>query len=189
MLYGSGNPGGLVNLVSKEPEAGSLYEVLTRFGNNGRAEAAFDFTGPVEGNDQLLPAHRHRHPIRSRLRLFRQLARRAGSTVTWAPDNDTTLTLKASYTRDPNAALTNWMPALGTLQTNPNGQIPYDFFSGNPTTTEVDTAGDAGYEFEQHLNDTCTVRQNLRFMHNESEFKAYWSRRAPHGQVPRTAAA
>lgn len=175
VLYGSGNPGGLVNLVSKEPEAEASHEVLTRFGDNGRAEAAFDFTGPVAGNDQLLY---RLTGIATQYNLgidYSDSSRVAlAPSVTWAPDNDTTLTLKASYTRDPNAALTNWMPALGTLQTNPNGQIPYDFFSGNPNYNQFErTQATLGYEFEQHLNNTWTVRQNLRFMHNESEFKAY----------------
>jgi iron complex outermembrane receptor protein len=175
VLYGSGNPGGLVNLVSKEPESESAHEVFTRFGNNGRAEAGFDFTGPVDESGDLL------YRLTGVGRLYNlgfdysESERVAiAPSLTWSPDEDTTLTVKASYTRDPNAALTNWMPALGTLQTNPNGQIPYDFFSGNPNYNSFDrTQSTIGYELEHHIDDVWTVRQNLRFMHSESEFKAY----------------
>lgn len=175
VLYGSGNPGGLVNLVSKEPEAEASHEVLTRFGNNGRAEAAFDFTGPVAGDDSLLYRLTGVGSLYNLGIDYSDSSRIAlAPSVTWAPDNDTKLTVKASYTRDPNAALSNWMPALGTLQKNPNGQIPYEFYSGNSNYNNFErTQATIGYEFEQRLDDVWTLRQNLRYMHNESEFKAY----------------
>lgn len=175
VLYGSGNPGGLVNLVGKAPQARAANEVFTRFGNDGRAEAGFDFTGPVDEDGDLL------YRVTGVGRLYdlgfdssdsKRVA--IAPSVTWSPDDDTTLTVKASYTRDPNAALTNWMPALGTLQSNPNGQIPTDFFSGNPNyNTFSRKQSTIGYEFEHHFDDVWTVRQNARFMHNSSEFKAY----------------
>ncbi|MCO5732811.1 TonB-dependent siderophore receptor [Rhizobium sp. SSA_523] len=175
VLYGSGNPGGLVNLVSKKPEEEASHEVFTRFGNHGRAEAGFDFTGPIDGESQVL------YRLTGVGRLYDLGFDHSSSqrvaiapSVTWTPDADTTLTAKASYTRDPNAALTNWLPALGTLQSNPNGQIPYDFFSGNPNYDPFSrTQATIGYEFEHHLTDAWTFRQNLRFMHSSSEFKAY----------------
>jgi iron complex outermembrane receptor protein len=175
VLYGSGNPGGLVNLASKEPEAEASNEVFTRFGNNGRAETGFDFTGAVDDSGDLL------YRVTGVGRLYdlgfdssdsKRVA--IAPSVTWSPDEDTKLTVKASYTRDPNAALTNWMPALGTLQSNPNGQIPYDFFSGNPNYNSFSrTQTTFGYELEQRLDEVWSFRQNARFMHNESEFKAY----------------
>lgn len=175
VLYGQNNPGGLVNLVSKEPENTASSEVFTRFGNNGRAETGFDFTGPVDESGDLL------YRLTGVGRLYdlgfdssdsKRIA--IAPSVTWSPDEDTKLTIKASYTRDPNAALTNWLPALGTLQSNPNGQIAYDFFSGNPNYNSFSrTQTTIGYELEQSLDDVWTFRQNTRFMHNESEFKAY----------------
>ncbi|MVA59366.1 TonB-dependent siderophore receptor [Agrobacterium vitis] len=175
VLYGSGNPGGLVNLVTKKPEAEASHEVFTRFGNNGRAEVGYDFTGPVDEEGALL------YRLTGVGRLYdlgvdytdsKRVA--VAPSLTWAPDADTTLTIKASYTRDPNATLTNWMPALGTLQANPNGQIRSDFFSGNPNyNTFSRTQATFGYEFEHHVDEVWTLRQNLRFMHSSSDFKGY----------------
>lgn len=175
VLYGSGNPGGLVNVVSKRPEAEASHEVFTRFGNDGRAETGFDFTGPVTQDGDLL--YRligvgRRYDLGFDHSDSKRIA--IAPSVTWSPDKDTTLTVHGSYTRDPNAALTNWMPALGTLQRNPNGQIPYDFFSGNPNYNSFSrTQETVGYEFEHHFDDVWTFRQNARFMHNDSDFKAY----------------
>ncbi|NTG89920.1 TonB-dependent siderophore receptor [Rhizobium rhizogenes] len=175
VLYGAGNPGGLVNLVSKKPEAEASHEVFTRFGNNGRAETGFDFTGPFDEEGQLL------YRLTGVGRLYDLGVDNSDSqrvaiapSVTWSPDADTTLTVNASYTRDPNAAISNWLPAVGTLQKNPNGQFSSSFFSGNPNYNSFSRKqATAGYEFEHHLDDVWTVRQNLRFMHSSTDFKGY----------------
>lgn len=175
VLYGSGNPGGMVNLVSKEPSRDAENEIFMRVGNNGRAETGFDFTGAVDAGGDLL------YRLTGVGRLYDLGFNGSDSqrvaiapSLTWSPDEDTKLTVRASYTRDPNAALTNWMPALGTLQSNANGQIPYDFFSGNPNYNSFSrTQSTIGYSLEQRLNDNWTFSQDLRFMHSESELKAY----------------
>ena len=175
VLYGAGNPGGLVNVVSKKPEAEASHEVFTRLGNNGRAETGFDFTGPIDEEGQLL------YRVTGVGRLYNLGVDNSDServaiapSITWAPDADTTLTVKASYTRDPNSAITNWLPAVGTLQTNPNGQFSSSFFSGNPNyNTFSRKQATAGYEFEHHLDEVWTLRQNLRFMHSSTDFKGY----------------
>ncbi|MBN9044160.1 MAG: TonB-dependent siderophore receptor [Rhizobiales bacterium] len=175
VLYGSGNPGGLVSLVSKEPEAEASHEIFTRFGNHSRAETGFDFTGPLNQDGTLL------YRVTGVGRLYdtdvdysRSERLAIAPTLTWKPDTDTTLTIRGSYTYDPKSVQTNWMPALGTLQANPNGRIPYDFFSGNPNYDTFNRKqASIGYNVEHRLDDVWTLRQNLRFMHDESEFKAY----------------
>ncbi len=175
VLYGSGNPGGIVNLVSKEPEAEASHEVFARFGNNNRVESGFDFTGPLDQDGSLL------YRLTGVGRLYdldvdysRSERLAIAPSVTWSPDADTTLTVKGSYTYDPKSVQTNWMPALGTLQANPNGRIPYDFFSGNPNYNSFTRRQTSiGYELEHRLDDVWTFRQNLRYMHDETEFKAY----------------
>lgn len=174
VLYGQNNLGGLVNLVSKDPPSVPYHEIFTRFGNHNRIEGGFDIGGPVDPNGNLF------------YRLT-GLGRKADTDVnyttteryliapaiTWRPDLDTTLTVHASYDHDPSSYQPNWLPALGTLQRNPNGQIPRDFFSGHPDYNSYDRKqATIGYEFERHLNDTLTFRQNFRFMHIDSDFKA-----------------
>lgn len=174
VLYGQNNLGGLVNLISKSPTAVPYHEVFTRFGNNNRVEGGFDFSGPVDPDGKLL------------YRLT-GLGRKADTdvnyqtteryliapSITWRPDLDTSLTVRASYDHDPSSYQPNWLPALGTLQRNPNGQIPRDFFAGHPDFNKYDRKqATVGYEFERHLNDTWTVRQNFRYMNVDSDFKA-----------------
>jgi iron complex outermembrane receptor protein len=174
ILYGQNNPGGLVNLISKNPTAIPFREVLFRLGDHGRIEGGFDLGGPIDKDGQFL------------YRVI-GLGRYAGNEVdyttteryliapaiTWRPNLDTTLTVRASYDRDPSSFQPNWLPALGTLQANPNGQIPRSFFSGHPDYNVYDrTQTTVGYEFEHRFSDVWTVRQNLRYMHLDSDFKA-----------------
>lgn len=174
VLYGQNNLGGLVNLVSKDPTSVPYHEIFTRFGNNNRIEGGFDFSGPVDPDGKLL------------YRLI-GLGRKADTdvnyttteryliapSITWRPDTDTKLTIRSSYDHDPNSFQPNWLPALGTLQKNPNGQIPRDFFSGHPDYNQYDRKqATVGYEFERRLNESWTVRQNFRYMNVDSDFKA-----------------
>jgi iron complex outermembrane receptor protein len=62
VLYGQGNPAGIVNVASKRPMATSLHEVQLGFGTYGRYEGNYDFSGP------LFSPH-----VLSRLALWRDL--------------------------------------------------------------------------------------------------------------------
>ncbi|MGY3621452.1 iron complex outermembrane receptor protein [Bradyrhizobium sp. USDA 10063] len=174
VLYGQNNLGGMVNLISKSPTPASQGEVMTRFGDHNRIEGGFDISGPLTQDGRLL------------YRLI-GLARKADTDVnytttereliapmiTWRPTLDTTFTIRALHDRDPSSYQPNWLPALGTLQRNPNGQIPRDFFSGHPNYNGYDRTQDSiGYEFEHHFDETWTVRQNFRYMSLSSDFKA-----------------
>ncbi len=174
VLYGQNNLGGMVNLISKSPSATPQGEVFTRFGDHNRIEGGFDVSGPITQDGQLL------------YRLI-GLGRKADTEVnyttterefiapmiTWRPTVDTTFTVRAVHDRDPSSYQPNWLPALGTLQINANGQIPRNFFVGNPNFNTYDRTQDSiAYEFEHHFDETWTVRQNFRYMNVSSDFKA-----------------
>ncbi|TFV78663.1 TonB-dependent siderophore receptor [Bradyrhizobium frederickii] len=174
VLYGQNNLGGMVNLISKSPTAAPQGEVMARFGDHNRIEGGFDVGGPLTKDGQLL------------YRLI-GLARKADTEVnytttereliapmvTWRPTLDTTFTLRAVHDRDPSSYQPNTLPALGTLQANPNGQIPRSFFAGHPNYNTYDRTQDSiAYEFEHRFDDTWAVRQNFRYMNISSDFKA-----------------
>jgi len=47
VLYGQGNPAGIVNVESKRPTVATLRELQLGFGTFGRYEGNFDFSGPL----------------------------------------------------------------------------------------------------------------------------------------------
>jgi iron complex outermembrane receptor protein len=174
VLYGQNNLGGMVNLISKNPTTDPYREVMVRFGDHNRIEGGFDLSGPLDKDGKLL------------YRVI-GLGRKSDTEVnftnterllivpalTWKPNVDTAFTIRTSYDHDPSSYQPNWLPALGTLQTNPNGQIPKNFFAGHPDYNSYDRKqATIGYEFEHRFDDVWTVRQNLRYMNVDSDFKA-----------------
>lgn len=173
VLYGQSNPGGLINLVGKRPVDVPFRELMTRVGTYGHIESGFDVGGPVVQGGQFL---------------YRVvgLGRDTGTTVddtkdqrifiapmlTWAPDASTSLAVQGLYQHDPSSFQSNWMPALGTLQANPNGQIPYNFQSANPSYNNfARDQSSFSYQASHRFSDTLELRQNLRYMHLDTDFK------------------
>jgi iron complex outermembrane receptor protein len=174
VLYGQNNLGGMVNLISKNPTTTPQGEIFTRFGDHSRIEGGFDISGPLTKDGDLLyrlvGLGRSADTEVNYTTTERQMI---APTITWRPSTDTTLTVRASYTKDPSSYQPNWLPALGTLLPNANGQIPKNFFSGHPNVnTYSREQTSVGYEFEHHFNDTWAVRQNFRYMEVTSDFKA-----------------
>lgn len=54
ILYGSVNPGGVVNLWSKRPTAEPLHEIDLEYGSYDRLQAGLDFGGPLTEDGSLL---------------------------------------------------------------------------------------------------------------------------------------
>jgi iron complex outermembrane receptor protein len=174
VLYGQNNLGGMVNLISKNPTTTPQGEIFTRFGDHNRIEGGFDISGPLTKDGDLLyrlvGLGRSADTEVNYTTTERQMI---APTITWRPSTDTTLTVRASYTKDPSSYQPNWLPALGTLLPNANGQIPKNFFSGHPNVnTYSREQTSVGYEFEHHFNETWAVRQNFRYMEVTSDFKA-----------------
>ncbi|MBP2498314.1 iron complex outermembrane receptor protein [Methylobacterium sp. PvP062] len=175
VLYGQSNPGGLINLVSKRPLSMPYNEVFTRLGSYGHVEGGFDLSGPVDPEGHLL--YRLIGLGRDTDNAVKDSAdQRAmiAPMLTWRPDASTTLSIQGLHQRDPNSFQSNWMPALGTLLRNPNGQIPYTFQSGNPLYNSFNREQSAfSYQFEHVFDDTFAVRQNFRYFHLDTDFKAF----------------
>ena len=131
VLFGAGSIGGLVNLVSKTPEFEPSGEVSLRYGSHDRKEALADITGGLTGNLAARVVARVRdsgsqtdHVPDDRVML--------APSVTWAPTDATTLTLLGLYQEDDGGSTSQFLPLVGTILPNPNGQLANDLFIGKP---------------------------------------------------------
>ncbi len=164
VLYGQGGVGGVLNLVSKRPQAEAQREVQVQLGNNARKQVAADFTGPLDTEGKwlyrLVAVNRDSgtqvdHVPDDRILL--------APSLTWRPSADTSLTLQAMYQKDKSGSLIGFFPWQGTLQPSLYGQIPTSTFLGEPGFDRYDTRTTSlGYLFSRRINDTWTFRQNLR---------------------------
>lgn len=172
VMYGQGNPGGIINMISKRPVFEKFGEVGLQFGSYDTYGTYFDFGGPVAQDSDF--AYR-----------LTGLVRNAGAqtdyldndryfiapSLTWQPDNDTKLTILTSVQRD-NPSTPSGLPPQLTLNATDN-RLSRDFFVGDPAfDTSERTLTNLGYEFEHRFNDTWTFRQNARYTNLDWEYQA-----------------
>lgn len=167
VLYGKGDPGGLVNIITKRPTLEPFGELEFEVGNFDHLEGKFDVGGPFAGTQSLF------------YRLT-GLARNSDTQVdfveddrvfiapalTWQPREDTTFTIVSHYQDDETGSTNQFLPAEGTVRPNPNGSISTDTFTGEPGFDGFDReVYSIGYLFEHRASDTWTFRQNARYNH------------------------
>ncbi|EJN00001.1 TonB-dependent siderophore receptor [Phyllobacterium sp. YR531] len=172
VLFGQTNPGGLINMVSKKPTGEPIRELEFTGGSRNHYGASFDFSDKVPGSDTL--SYRI---VGTGLTtdLQEDFTKQEGfaiaPSVTWTPDDQTTLTILGGYQREPHAGFRNFLDAEGTVSPIPGyGYIPRSFMISDPDFEkfERDQAW-IGYEFERELNETFTIRQKARYQYIDYE--------------------
>ncbi|WP_213774028.1 TonB-dependent siderophore receptor [Bradyrhizobium sp. dw_78] len=173
VLYGQASPGGVVDLVSKQPAAEPLHEIFLQTGSYGRIQSGFDIGGPVDQSGQFLyrltgeglnTGTQVDHVNNQRVAI--------APSVTWRPDNDTKLTVQANYQYDPEAGFYNFVPAVGTVLPNINGKIPLNLDPGDSSLDRHSRTQESfGYQFEHRFDNIFTVRQNFRYLTVDDNLK------------------
>lgn len=172
VMYGQGNPGGMVNMVSKRPRFEQFGEVGTQIGSYDYYGGFFDFGGPIGENDdfayRLTGMGRTAGAQTDNIENDRYLIAPA---LTWQPDEDTTLTILTSIQHD-NPSTPSGLPPQLTLGAT-DYRLPRDFYVGDRSFDQSDrTLTNFGYELEHRFNDTWTFRQNFRFSHFDWEYRS-----------------
>ncbi|WP_167406836.1 TonB-dependent siderophore receptor [Bradyrhizobium forestalis] len=177
VLYGGSSPSGIVNVISKMPPAEPIRYIETGVNNFGNAYIGFDFGGPVAtqpqdgklfyrvvGQVQNGPTQVNFTPDNNYF---------IAPSFTWRPDADTTFTVLASASKQDTRGI-NFLPYQGTVTSAPFGKIPTSFFVGDPSVDKFTREQEMlGYQFERHLTDDLTFRQNARFAHVDVTYRGY----------------
>jgi iron complex outermembrane receptor protein len=174
VLYGQTGSGGIVNLVSRRPTDEPVHEVRLEAGTDALLQAAFDFSGPLTEDKTFTYRLTGIGRIAQTQYDYNEEQRIAiAPALTWKPDADTSLTILGNYQYEPQGGFYNFAPASGTVLPNRFGRLPNSFFSGDPAYNLFQRRqASIGYQFEHRLDDTWTLRQNFRYQHIDSEFKA-----------------
>jgi iron complex outermembrane receptor protein len=160
VLYGAGTPAGIVNKVPKLPTEDKIREVELLYGTKDRAQAAFDFGGPVtEGSDEFL--YRIVGLARNGDTNFDIADDRyfLQPSFTWNPDAATSFTVyglvQADETDSNVGAVTD--PSSGKVLQLRESDPDYDY--------QKTRQQQIGYKFEHDFGDGITVRQHVRYSH------------------------
>lgn len=163
--YGAMPPGGLVNYVTKRPDADMPKEVELQVGSDAMKQVAFDVGGAVNESGTLLyrltGLARNSDNFVDYIRDDRYYFAPA---LTWKPDEANELTVLARWQKADTKNGAGFLPSVGTLLPNPNGRISPSLYTGEPNTNDyVKTVAAIGYDFRHDFGGGTVFQQNVRF--------------------------
>ena len=173
VLYGQGELGGLVNLVTKQPLPEPFYSVEGIIGSYELYGGEIDLTGPLNDSKTLLYRLNASAQRSGTFIDFSEIERYLIAPVlTWQVGQNTTLTFEGDY-QDRRYPEVPGLPAEGTVLPNPNGELPRDLFLGDPDFNfrEVRSLR-VGYRFEHRFSENWAVRNSFKaaFQSLDSQF-------------------
>ncbi len=188
VLYGANEVGGLVNLVTKRPTRDPLYSAYASYGSFNTYEVGIDAGGPLDKEGvwtyRLTGLFRDgelEKDFSKNNRVF------IAPAITWSPSADTSLTILANYQWDeltPNTFLPIASPLNPTLP-----KFSRSFTTSDPSFDRFDANhGSIGYQFEHSFNEAWTIRQNLRYSQQDTDYRhLYYSSMIDDHTMNRTA--
>lgn len=186
VLYGGGNPGGMINYISKRPMFEQQRYVEAGVNDAGNVYLGFDI-GDVANEGSVAYRVNGRVAGGNTYSDFQDGWRGFISpSLTWKPNEETSLTIFANYSHiDENHNGGSFLPYYGTVTDRVVGGINYGRIDPDKNFTEpsIDLydrqQGSIGYELEHALDSGWTVRSNARFAGaNVNEVSVYpngWS--------------
>ncbi|WP_230293130.1 TonB-dependent siderophore receptor [Croceicoccus sp. Ery5] len=174
VLFGQGSLGGIVNMVSKTPQFETGGEFSLRYGSFDRKEALADITGPVTDTLAARVVARVRdsgsqtdHVPDDRV-MF-------SPSVTFAPADTTQITLIGLYQEDDGGSTSQFLPLVGTILPNPNGQLDSDLFIGKPGWDRYDGRLLQGTIIASHeFSPELTVNAKARYIDSDLTYLTHY---------------
>lgn len=165
VLYGQVSPGGLVNMVSRQPSAVPYNELRLEAGSYGRMQAGLTTQGAFDekGIWQYSLSAIGRTSGTPYQDVDEQRVAVAPA-ITWQPSADTRLTISAFYENDPEGGYFNsiYPTFLSPPQYRPF--LSRTFNVGDPTFDSYSREqGGIGYAFEHRFNDWFEIRSSTRY--------------------------
>ncbi|MFI8736041.1 TonB-dependent siderophore receptor [Ectopseudomonas toyotomiensis] len=164
-VYGQTPPGGLVDAVSRRPQAESSHEVQVQVGNYNHKQISFDSTGKIDDEGRFL--YRFSGTGRDSGTVIEHMDDQRfnlAPSLTWNIADDSKLTFLGQFNRDDTGGTSQFLPLQGTKLSTPAGKVDYNKNLGDPDWEFYDKTFYAlGYAFEHRINDTWQFNQNLRY--------------------------
>ncbi|NMY51264.1 TonB-dependent siderophore receptor [Pseudomonas sp. WS 5011] len=164
-VYGQTPPGGLVDAVSRRPQAESSHEVQVQAGNYNHKQISFDSTGKIDDEGRFL--YRLSGTGRDSGTVIEHMDDQRfnlAPSLTWNIADDSKLTFLGQFNRDDTGGTSQFLPLQGTKLSTPAGKIDYNKNLGDPDWEFYDKTFYAlGYAFEHRINDIWQFNQNLRY--------------------------
>lgn len=175
VLYGQGSPGGLVNVVSKQPHFDRANELVAEVGNYNRKQVAADFTGPLSNTlaYRLVGVYRDSD---TQIDHVKDDGWVIAPSLTWQPQEGTRLTLLANFQKNDGDTAAQFLPIEGTLRPAPNGEyLPRDIYYGEPGFNQYITETQSYTLLAEHaFNANWSIDATARYTDGDADYNQVW---------------
>jgi iron complex outermembrane receptor protein len=163
VLYGQGEPGGLINLVTELPTDEPFYEVEGTIGNYDFYRPSIDLSGPLNDSGTIGYRLNAQYQNSGTFVDFVDIERVFVSPVfSFELGRDTSFVLEGSYLRD-SRNIYPGLPAVGTVLDNPLGEVPRSRYLGEPDFSDVTYESfNIGYRLEHEFSENLRVCNAFR---------------------------
>ena len=111
-IYGQGTGGGIVNQVSRKPQDVAAHELNIQYGRFNRKQLGFDSTGPMNQDGTLLyRVTASGLDSEGQIEDTRHKRLYLAPAITWRPNTQTSWTILATHSREPELPNYNSLPA------------------------------------------------------------------------------
>lgn len=175
VIFGQATPGGVVNVVSKRPQAEAVNEWGFEMGSPSSGQVMADVGGALTKDGNLLGRVVFLGRDGSSEYDFVQDDRLyVAPSLTWKPLAGTTLTLLGSYNEDRNMYVWgNQYRHIGTPG-HPIAPVADTYNFAGPGAGYHRVSKNIGYELEQKFDAGLTLRQKLRFTDITTDRREVW---------------
>lgn len=164
VLFGQGDLGGTVNIITKVPLNEPSYKIDYQVGDFGLHRPSIDITGPL-GNSPSSPGYRltSSYQWSDSFRDFEERRTFFVSPVLKLINSDRTqLIAELEHLTYNTTGSAPELPALGTVLDNPGGEIDSSVNLGEPSLSENESRATRwGYRFKHEFNDNLTFANEL----------------------------
>ncbi|SGY83466.1 TonB-dependent siderophore receptor subfamily [Moritella viscosa] len=176
VLYGQNPPGGVINVISKRPQhGGSFGFVSVDYGTNDRQQLSLDLGSDITDDIawRLVALGRKNGTDVDNVEAERIYL---APSVSVNFNDNTNLTVLASYQKDDSDPYLQFLPMEGSLTENENGFIGDDVAIGNPGYEKFErTQAALGYEFSHKFNESVQFAQSVRYSQLDIDLKQMYA--------------
>lgn len=163
VLFGQGEPGGIVNLVSKRPLDEPFYSASVTAGSFDTYRGALDFSGPLDDTGEINYRLNLSYENEGSFRDFVSSERLLISPIfTFNISPDTSLDLYGQYAYD-RETIDEGIPALGDRVV----EVPRDRFLNEEFGEFSQNQFSLGYRLEHDFDENLSVRHAVQFLQYE----------------------
>lgn len=166
ILYGEVQPGGVINLVTKQPLATPFYEGQIQVGSRGFVRPSLDITGPLNADRSLLYRLNAMYQRGESFRDFNTDIEKffVAPVVSWKVGDRTDVSVRLEYGHTEQPA-DNGLLAFGDRVID----IPYDRITNEPDDFVRQEYLNLGYNVEHRFSDNWKVRNAFRYIQTDLE--------------------